>query len=272
MGAGDIATCLDTGDSATAALLDTLAGTVFTLGDNTYVNGTAQEYADCYGPTWGRHKARTEIAVAGNHDYNTPGAAGYYDYFGAAAGDPATGYYVKTIGAWHVIVLNSNCEAVGGCGAGSPQEQWLRQVLAAGDAKCTVAHVAPPVLQFGHDPPARTPIYQPFWQALYDHGADVVLVGQRPRLRTVRLPGPRRPGRRGLRPPAVHGRNRRPRATRPSAPRYPNSEVRNGGTYGVLKLTLHADSYDWRFVPEAGKAFTDSGTSACHGAPPPISG
>ena len=117
------------GDEATAALLDAIPGTVFTAGDNVYNDGTTAQFASCYHPTWGRHKDRTRPAP-GNHDYNTSNASGYYDYFGAAAGPAGRGYYSYDLGDWHIIALNSNCDAVGGCQAGSPQEQWLRADLA----------------------------------------------------------------------------------------------------------------------------------------------
>ena len=136
--AGDIAYCGNDNDEATARLLDNMPGTVVTLGDAAYTSGTASEFTNCYAPTWGRHKARTTPAP-GNHEYATSGASGYFNYFGAAAGDPTEGYYDYRLGAWHVIVLNSNCTQIGGCGAGSPQEQWLRNVLATSEAECTVA-------------------------------------------------------------------------------------------------------------------------------------
>ncbi|MCH7718695.1 MAG: metallophosphoesterase, partial [Chloroflexi bacterium] len=139
VGAGDIASCASSGDEATADLLDGIAGTVVTFGDNAYQSGTESEFADCYEPTWGRHKARTRPAP-GNHDYITPGASGYFEYFGAAAGDPSKGYYSYDLGAWHVIAINSNCSQVGGCDAGSPQEQWLRADLAESPTSCTVAY------------------------------------------------------------------------------------------------------------------------------------
>ena len=268
VGAGDIAGCANlAGARATAALLDHLPGTIFTLGDNAYVNGTPKEYADCYGPTWGRLKARTTLPVAGNHDYNTPGAAGYFGYFGAAAGDPAKGYYDRTIGSWHVIVLNTDCEAVGGCGAGSPQERWLRRVLAASPARCTVALWHEPLFSSGATHRAF-PLYQPFWQALYDYGADVVLDASDhlyERFAPQTPTGAADPAF-GLREFTVGtgGRSHQP----PRAP-LPNSQVRNGTAYGVLSLTLHPGRYDWRFVPEAGKTFADSGAGTCHGAPPP---
>ena len=85
LAAGDIASCTSTDDEATANLLDTLPGTILALGDLAYESGTAAEFTNCYNPTWGRHKART-MPSPGNHEYATPGASGYYGYFGAAAG------------------------------------------------------------------------------------------------------------------------------------------------------------------------------------------
>ena len=111
--AGDIASDSD-GDEATADLLDGLPGTVLTLGDNAYPNGTASEFTNYYDPTWGRHKAAT-MPSPGNHDYNTLNASGYFGYFGAAAGDPTKGYYSFDVGSWHIIALNSNCSSIGGC-------------------------------------------------------------------------------------------------------------------------------------------------------------
>src|SRR3989454_10258582 len=128
VGAGDIAGCSSTGDELTADLLDNISGTVFTIGDNVYESGTSTEYANCYHPNWGRHKARTKPAP-GNHEYNSgvsAGAPGYFGYFGAAAGDPTKGYYSYDRGAWHLIVINSNLDL----SAGSAQEQWLRADLA----------------------------------------------------------------------------------------------------------------------------------------------
>ena len=118
-------------------MLDGIPGTVYTIGDSTYPDGAPGEYAAYYAPSWGRHKSRT-IPVIGNHEYNTGSAQGYFGYFGAAAGDPAKGYYCNTVGTWHVIVLNWNCGIVA-CAAGSAQEQWLRADLAASEAHCTVA-------------------------------------------------------------------------------------------------------------------------------------
>lgn len=148
VGAGDIVTCRGTDDEATAALLDAIGGTVFTAGDSVYSDGTSEEFANCYEPSWGRHKARTRPAV-GNHEYHTPGAAGYFAYFGEAAGDPSKGYYSYDLGAWHIVVINSNCDEIGGCEPGSPQEQWLRADLAAHPTACTLAYWHHPLFSSG---------------------------------------------------------------------------------------------------------------------------
>jgi acid phosphatase type 7 len=261
VGAGDIASCSSTGDEATALLLDGIAGTVFTLGDNAYSSGSATEYANCYDPTWGRQKARTRPA-AGNHEYNTANATGYFGYFGAAAGDPTKGYYSYDAGAWHVVVLNSNCAAIGGCAAGSPQEQWLRADLAAHPVACTLAYWHHPRFNSGA---AHGNDYevQPLWQALYDANADLILNGHE---HVYERFAPQTPAgvadpMRGIRQLTVGtgGASHYSLGTL-----QPNSEVFDGSTYGVVKLTLGSTSYSWQFIPVAGQSFTDSGTTSCH--------
>lgn len=260
VGAGDIASSGD-GDSATADLLDGIPGTVFTAGDDAYPSGRAADFAAFYEPTWGRHKARTR-PVPGNHEYRTRGAAGYFGYFGAAAGDPDKGYYSYDLGAWHVVALNSNCREVGGCDAGSPQERWLRADLAASAKPCTLAYWHHPRFTSGADHAPDTSV-GPLVRALYDNDAEVVVTGHNHQYERFAPMDPR--GRldeaRGIRH-FVAGTG--------GAAFYrfgtilPNSEVRDNGTFGVLKFTLHKDSYTWEFVPEAGGTFTDSGTTSCH--------
>ena len=113
IGAGDISTCKNTNDDATARLIDQHDGVVFTAGDNVYEDGTPQEFQNCYAPAWGRHLGRTRPAP-GNHEYNTPGATGYYSYFGANAGPAGQGYYSYELAGWHIISLNSNVAARAG--------------------------------------------------------------------------------------------------------------------------------------------------------------
>lgn len=256
VGAGDIASCSSTGDESTANLLDQISGTVFTLGDNAYNSGTATEFADCYAPSWGRHKARTYPAP-GNHDYVTSSAAGYYSYFGARAGDPAKGYYSYNLGAWHIVVLNSEIAA----GVGSAQEQWLRADLAAQPTLCTLAYWHKP--RFSSGPHGNNSTFQPFWQALYDHHADVVLSGHDHDYERFapQTPGGAADPVNGIREFVVGtgGASQYPFLTT-----RPNSEVRRTGIFGVLKLTLHPASYAWDYIPVEGETFTDSGTATCH--------
>lgn len=264
VGAGDIAGCNNPGDEATAALLDDIPGTVFTLGDNVYPSGTAALFGSCYEPSWGRHKARTR-PVAGNHDYDPGNASAYFDYFGASAGERGKGYYSYDLGTWHVVVLDSDCSFVGGCQAGSAQEQWLRADLAAHPASCTVAMMHHP--RFSSGAHGATASMQPFWQALYDAGADLVLAGHD---HTYERLAPMTPN--GTANPAFGLRSFVVGTGGFSHSLFdeffaPNSEVHDDSAYGVLKLTLHDGSYDWRFIPEAGRTFTDAGTGACHGAP-----
>jgi hypothetical protein len=260
LAAGDIAQCDSLGDEATAALLDSLPGTIATLGDNAYSSGTAAEFARCYEPTWGRHKARTRPAP-GNHDYKTKGGAGYHAYFGPAAGEAGRGYYSYNLGAWHLIAINSNCDDVGGCKAGSPQERWLRADLAANPATCTLAYWHHP--RFDSGDKGNDTDLQPIWQALYDAGADVVLSGHDHLYERFAPQDPKglADQARGLRQFTVGtGGASRDEFKKPVA----NSEVRNGTTWGVLKLTLHPASYGWEFIPVAGQAFSDSGSGSCH--------
>jgi hypothetical protein len=265
LAAGDIASCSSSGDEATADLLDTLSGTVATLGDNVYDNGTATEFTNCYDPTWGRHMARTKPS-AGNHDYNTPGATGYYGYFGAAAGDPAKGYYSYDLGDWHIIVINSNCGAVGGCGAGSAQEQWLRGDLLANVADCTLAYWHHPRFSSGSSHGDNASM-QAVWQALYDYGADVVLGGHEHNYERFapQTPAGAADATNGIREFVV-GTGGRSHYGFGAAK--PNSEVRDSTSFGVLQLTLNATSYDWEFKPAAGYGFTDSGSGSCHAGAP----
>lgn len=261
VGAGDIAGCSYEADEATASLLDDIGGTVMTLGDNAYHNGTAAEFRECYEPTWGRHKDRTRPAP-GNHEYYTSNASAYFDYFGEAAGDPDKGYYSYDLGEWHVIVLNSDCnDDMGGCDGDSPMVRWLREDLDKNPAPCTLAYWHNPLFSSGeHGNQDRT---KPFWRALHEANADVVVNGHD---HSYERFAPQDPDgvadpEQGIRQFVVGTGGV---ALRPFGEAKPNSEVRNNGTHGVLKLDLKETGYDWEFVPVEGETFTDSGSGDCH--------
>ena len=232
---------------------------VLALGDIQYEVGAGDAFEASYDASWGRVKPVTR-PVPGNHEYRTAGAAGYFEYFGAGAGDPTTGYYSYGLGNWHVVALNSNCAAVGGCDAGSAQERWLRADLAAHPSHCTLAYWHHPRYSSGRH--GSDSSYVAFWQALVDADADLVLVGHDHDYERFapQDAGGRRDLERGIREFVVGtgGKNLR-QFTRVS----PNSEARDATSLGVLELTLGANAYEWRFRAAVG-SFTDSGSASCH--------
>ena len=260
VGAGDIADCRDlSGAEATAKLLEAIPGTVMAVGDLAYQDGTREEFG-CYDRTWGRMKSRTRPAP-GNHEFHSSGAKPYFEYFGAAAGEPKMGYYSYQLGSWHIIVLNSECADVGGCQSGSHEEKWLRAELAAHPAVCTLAYWHKPLFSSG-SAHGNDLDMKPFWKALYDAKATIVIGGHDHDYERF---APQNPD--GVADPAhgirefvvgTGGKNHRPFF----APK-PNSEVRDATAFGVLKLTLKPNGYDWEFIPEEGKSFTDSGSDVC---------
>ena len=260
VGAGDIAGCSSEGDEATAALLDGIDGTVFTVGDNVYESGTDAEFEECYQPSWGRHKART-YPSPGNHEYYTANASGYFHYFAAAAGEPGEGYYSYDLGEWHVVALNGMCENVGGCEADSPMVRWLEEDLSANPKTCTLAYWHHPLFSSGYH--GNQPKMKPTWDTLYAANVDVVVNGHDHSYERFAPQDPNgvADSERGIREFVVGtgGINLRPFETIE-----PNSEVRNADAYGLLKLTLRSTSYDWEFVPVVGETFTDSDGGECH--------
>ncbi|MEK6275744.1 MAG: Ig-like domain-containing protein, partial [Actinomycetota bacterium] len=273
--AGDIADCNLLGDEITSALLDDIDGTVVTLGDNVYDQGTFSEFMNCYEPSWGRHKVRTHPAV-GNHEYEDPagGAQGYFDYmngvgnFAGPAGDRDKGYYSFDLGEWHFVVINSSCSQIGGCDVGSLQETWLRADLAAHSAACTAAVWHHPRFSSGTEH-GGTPRMESIWQALYHGGADIAMSGHEhnyERFAPQTATGVVDPAF-GLREVVVGTGGKG--GGYPFGPPEPNSEVRANDTLGVLKVVLRPAGFEWSFVHEPGAVFTDIGSGACHGQPDP---
>ena len=242
---------------------------VLPLGDLQYENATLSEFLGSYDLSWGRAPiAAKTYPVAGNHEYQTSGGAGYYQYWQQKTGQDkahqaTNGYYSFELGAWHIVVLNSNCSAAGGCGSTSPQVQWLQADLQAHPTQCTLAAWHHPLFNGTKNATIKTNgAFKPLWDVLYQRGAEIVLNGH------------------------VHHYERFA-PMNPSGASDPTNGIREfivgtggiekGGssfvvgtlqatakTYGVLKLTLAAGSYTWQFLPAAGESFTDAGSGTCH--------
>ena len=240
-------------------LADASISQVLVVGDSQDYCGGYRAYQQVFAPSWGRFLDRIR-PVPGNHDYWTSGgtdcaahAAGFFKYYGAAAGD-SRGDHAWDIGTWHIIALNGNCSQVGGCSATSPQGTWLKAHL--GSSRCTLAYWHQPYYTGAATPAAA---YKAFWQILLGAHADVVLGGH---VHTYARFAPqnaagavdRTNGMRefivGTGGDSIGG-----------APGSKNVEA-NKRSFGILKLTLHPTSYDWRFV-NLGGVTTDSGTTTC---------
>ncbi len=234
---------------------------VLALGDTQYESGEASAYQASYQPSWGRFLDRT-LAAVGNHEYYASGAAGFYGYFGDAAGSPDQGWFSAELGAWHVVVLNSNCAEVGGCSAGSPQEQWLRADLRASGADapgaCTLALWHHP--RFSSGTHGDETDVRALWQALTEAGAELVLSGHDhayERLAPMDADGNATPAGVAQFVAGAGGKSHYAIVT----PR-PNSAAHDDTRFGVLELTLDPSGYDWAFRPEGGGAF-DAGHADC---------
>ena len=271
VGAGDIAGCRSlAGAAETAELIEKIPGAVFAAGDLAYERGTAQEFKNCYDPTWGRFRDRT-WPTPGNREYATPAGSAYFAYWGERAGSAERGYYSFDLGRWHVIALNTNCKApgVGGCEAGSAEEKWLRQDLEDHGRSCMVA--------FGHHALYSSGVFKShavhlelrdLWRDLYVAHADLVLAGHE---HSYERFAPQDPdghldAAEGIREFVIGTGGR---SHSPLGSPMPNSEVRDNDTFGVLKLTLWPDRYTWEFIPVRGsEGFHDSGEGSCHNSRP----
>jgi hypothetical protein len=263
--AGDIARCESANDEATAELVAAEPkATVLVLGDNAYHSGLEEEFEGCYEPSWGAFKDRTR-PVPGNHEYQHHRDAGpYFKFFGEAAGPEGRGYYSFDLGSWHLVALNSNCEApgLGGCADESPQLRWLRDDLRKTEKACILAFWHHPRFSSGtrhgsHD------VVGPFWDALFEHGAEIVLNGHEHNYQRFapQTPSGGRDPRRGIRQFVVGTGGADPY---PTGPGLVTTEVQQAGVYGILRLTLFAGGYEWQFEPAADGTFTDHGSGDCH--------
>ena len=261
LGAGDIGRCDRTTDEDTAALLEQRPGIVFTLGDNAYDRGSAEEFRDCFGSSWGRIKDRIELPVPGNHEYETRDAAGYKEYFGERAVRDGATWYSVDIGAWHVVVLDSTCDRVpGGCGPDSPQLDWLRTDLASSDARCTLALFHHP--RFSSGDHGSDDDVAPFWDVLYKAGADLVLNGHEHDYERFapQDPAGNADDERGITQLIVGTGGTELREFKDPVA---NSRVRSSLAHGVIELRLAQTGWRWQFHA-TDRSFTDAGTGRCH--------
>ena len=254
LAAGDVGVCGAVAPVETGQMLDGMEGTIVALGDLAYRHGTAQEFATCYDPVWGRHKARTRPSP-GNHEYETPGALPYYDYFGTQAGPAGLGYYSFKSGDWLVLSLNSNLP-IGGATA---QAQWIRNELTTSTARCTLAFFHHPLFSSG--PNGDNARLAGLWQMLYEQGVDVVLSAHEHLYERFAPMSPdgQRDAARGIRQFIV-GTGGAGLYTVMRA--HPQSEVQVV-LHGILKLTLNQASYAWEFRQPNGTR-ADSGSDVCH--------
>jgi alkaline phosphatase len=264
--AGDIAQGIpSSGEELTARLIDRHTGLVMTAGDNAYDDGTLAEFKAYYEPTWGRFLARTR-PTPGNHDYNTPGAKGYFDYFRWRAGPDRRGFYALKVGDWRIYALDSEaCEREVGCGPGSPQYTWLKRKLAQHEARCSMAVFHTPLFSSGLH--GNEPRVLPLVRLLYRSGAELIINGHEhdyERMAPARPSGQidRKKGVQqiivgtGGAPLRAKGRNT-----------VAHSRVFSDDAWGVLRLRLRQGSYTWKFLPVEGETFTDQGERRCHGKP-----
>lgn len=245
-------------------LLDRDYDAVLTLGDTQYRNGSLEQFQASYDPSWGRLKPIT-YPVVGNHEYNVPGAAGYFDYFNGVgaergpAGRRGRGYYSFDLGSWHLVALNSNCGEVG-CGAASRQVRWLRRDLGRTRKRCVLAYWHHPRFSSGGQGSASATA--PFWRTLQRSAADLVLSGHDHDYERF---APRRSGGRidrssGMRQFVVGtGGNELLPLRRTGR----GSQVAFDDSFGILRMRLGGSGYRWWFESELGRVL-DRGSARCH--------
>jgi hypothetical protein len=258
-GAGDISFCDYDTDDATASLLENVPGLIFTLGDTQYDGSTYDLFMNCFDKSWGKYKDRM-IPVVGNHEYEDDSANGFYDYFANELDPDRQGYFSMDVGAWHIVVVNSQCDAVGGCDEGSSQYQWLVNDLEQDSHLCTLALWHKPRFATGYHGPAQE--MDAIWRIMVDNDVELVLNGHEHDYERFT-------------PMDAEGNIKLADGTRiiivgtggsPLRPQYLEniaSVVYNDNTYGVLQLKLDYGTYTWEFIPVEGSNFSDSGRGYC---------
>jgi len=259
LAAGDIGRCGSLGADATGALIRAIPdASVLALGDLAYDSGTDADFRDCYDPAWGHARGRT-LPVPGNHEYRSPGATGYFGYFGAAAGTPAVPWRAVDLGGWRVYLLDAECSLTGACGDGRAQLAWLAEDLASRPAACTLAALHRPRYSSGpHGPQGSA---DGLWRVLAAGGVDVVVAAHDHLYeRFARLDAEGRPSTDGTRSWVVGTGGGE---LYPTGTPQPGSEASWDRAHGLLELILRPDGYDWRFRAAIGEPFEDTGSDTC---------
>jgi len=254
----DIAICGQESDDQTAALISAWNAEVIIAGDANNEDGTIWQYQNCFEPSWGKYISRMHT-VAGNHDYYSDPINNYYFYFGERAGEPGKGYYSFDLGEWHIVGLNSNCGYLP-CGPSSEQVAWLKEDLITNQKICTLAFWHVP--RWNSGPAKQANWVQSFWDELYEAGADVIVNGHDHHYeRTGKIDAKGYPDKQKGIVEFIVGTG--------GAGHYylddpfPFSEKMIFGEFGVLKLTLESNRYQWQFINVEGVVL-DEGSNDCH--------
>jgi acid phosphatase type 7 len=264
-------TARNCGQRRTARLLRRRAyDAVLALGDLQYNRGRLALFRRVYGRTWGGVKGKT-YPTPGNHEYDSPNARGYFDYFNGRgdrfgrAGERPLGWYSFELGGWHLVSLNSNCSVVG-CGRGSRQQLWLRGNLARHRTRCTLAYFHQPRFSSVRRERGETENVRPLWRALYRAGVDLVLNGHEHVYERFAPQSPR--GALDRRHGIVEivagtGGHSLYAADR----RRVNSRFLHNTSFGILEIALRRGAFHWRYLAAPGGEVLDRGVRACHRPP-----
>lgn len=243
--------------SVASAITASKPKSLWLLGDIQYLQGELGGFQQSFGPAFSAF-SKIWRPAPGNHEYYTPGASGYYDFFGKAAGPSRRGYYSFDIGKWHVVSLNSNCDVID-CTTSGAELKWLKADLAKHKNRCTAAYWHHPYFSSGEH--GNNSWDRPMWQALRNAHADLVLSGHDHDFEAF----PRMSASGGL--DSKHGLasfvvGMGGKSLYPFSAVVPHSAVRIADQFGFLELKLSADRYTWRYLTENRKSLA-SGKARC---------
>jgi hypothetical protein len=217
----------------TADLVASLGTTaVLALGDTQYPHGSLSDLQTYYDASWGAFKNKT-YPIPGNHEYETSGASGYFQYFGTGSAVPIAppGYYSLNLGDWHIAFLNTNCTQID-CTA---EKTWLKSDLNTDTHLCDMVVYHATNLKW---PRVKAEKYQ----------VDIGLAASRHVYE---------------RWPPENGLTRFTVGTGGFSLGKLSSGFDAGfRTYGVIEMTLSATGYDWAFL-DTSSTILDQGTRSC---------